>query len=256
MRIARLISLSLSGLLCAVTPAPVPQRVCLTLMLDAPVPGWEDSRAALASEVREWLTDCGIGLAADGDAASPRLRVRIAVRTGKDGLAWHAVEAGLALPSGKGEATAFHLLAQKGDEHLREFVQGTLYRTLKEVTGASPQPGRRPLSNWARWPLGVGTNRMEPLTTAFDFTALKVRFQPPAPPYPPLALQRKVEGTVVVALMVDTKGIPVLAEAVSGPDELSQSAMAYALSWTFEPAKFNEMARPASFTLTMPYRIQ
>ncbi len=86
-----------------------------------------------------------------------------------------------------------------------------------------------------------------------DFTRVKVRTQPPAPPYPEEAKAKMIQGTVVVELTLDEQGVPVAAKAVEGPEALRATAEAYALAWRFEPV---QKKGKVSFRLTMPFKLR
>lgn len=88
-----------------------------------------------------------------------------------------------------------------------------------------------------------------------DFSSLKVRFQPPPPAYPPLAKIARIQGVVVVEIILDAAGIPVSAKALSGPSELRAVAEDYAIKWKFEPAVLDGKPVTARFKLTMPFKL-
>ena len=90
----------------------------------------------------------------------------------------------------------------------------------------------------------------------FDFSQIKVKYQPPAPPYPPLAKLAKIQGTVVVEITVGVDGVPVKATALDGPPQLRPTAEQYAMNWRFEPALLNGVPQTARFKLTMPFRLR
>lgn len=90
----------------------------------------------------------------------------------------------------------------------------------------------------------------------FDFSQIRVRYQPPAPPYPPEAKSRRIQGTVVVELVVGPDGTPIRAEAIQGPVELAETAIGFALRWKFAPALLNGVPMYARFKLTMPFRLR
>jgi TonB family protein len=94
----------------------------------------------------------------------------------------------------------------------------------------------------------------EPLQ--IDFAAIKIRFQPPAPPYPPLAKIAGIQGTVVVDLTVDESGSPARARAIEGPPQLRACAEAYAMRWLFQPYFAGGKAIPVHFRLVMPFRLR
>ncbi|NTV74772.1 MAG: energy transducer TonB [Holophaga sp.] len=99
---------------------------------------------------------------------------------------------------------------------------------------------------------GAGTSHV----VDFDFSQMKIKFQPPAPPYPALAKIARIQGTVVVEITVGPDGIPIAAHAVEGPAQLRQTAENYAMGWKFEPAMLNGVAQTALFKLTMPFRLK
>jgi protein TonB len=90
----------------------------------------------------------------------------------------------------------------------------------------------------------------------FDFSQIKIKYQPPAPPYPPLAKIAKIQGTVVVEITIGIDGIPIKAQAVDGPPQLRPAAETYAMQWKFEPAMLNGVPQTAKFKLTMPFRLK
>jgi protein TonB len=90
----------------------------------------------------------------------------------------------------------------------------------------------------------------------FDFSQMKVKYQPPPPPYPPLAKIARIQGTVVVEIIVGTDGIPTSAHAIEGPPQLRTVAENYAMGWKFEPAMLNGAPQTARFKLTMPFKLR
>jgi protein TonB len=90
----------------------------------------------------------------------------------------------------------------------------------------------------------------------FNFTQVKVIFQPPPPPYPETAKQKRVAGTVVVEIVVNPNGDVQTAKALSGPQELYEYAENWAIRWKFSPAMLDGVAQYARFKLTMPFRLK
>jgi len=89
-----------------------------------------------------------------------------------------------------------------------------------------------------------------------SYESMKVRFQPDPPAYPAEAKKQRIQGTVVVDLVVDDLGIPVRAHVVKGPQALRSTAVAYALGWRFEPVLIEGKPTSARFQLTMPFRLR
>jgi len=90
----------------------------------------------------------------------------------------------------------------------------------------------------------------------FDLSAMRISYQPPAPPYPPLAKAARIQGTVIVEIVVDPQGTVVSARAMEGPVELRQVAEDYALLWRYEPALLDGVPHAARLRLTMPFRLR
>jgi protein TonB len=90
----------------------------------------------------------------------------------------------------------------------------------------------------------------------FDFTQIKEKLRPPPPPYPPMAKIAKIQGTVIVEIVIGPDGVPVSARALDGPPQLRPTAENYAMQWRFEPALMNGQPVNAKFKLTMPFRLR
>jgi protein TonB len=101
--------------------------------------------------------------------------------------------------------------------------------------------------------MGSGTSSR---VVEFDFAQIKIKIQPPAPPYPAMAKIAKIQGTVIVEIVVGPDGVPVSARAVDGPPQLRPTAENYAMQWRFEPALMNGQPVNARFKLTMPFRLR
>ncbi|WP_243286164.1 M56 family metallopeptidase [Geothrix terrae] len=89
-----------------------------------------------------------------------------------------------------------------------------------------------------------------------DFKKIRVKHQPDAPAYPPEAKAQRIQGTVVVVVVIDAQGKVQDAKAISGPPELHACAVGYAKIWEFEPVKVKGKPVPARFKLTMPFRLR
>jgi TonB family protein len=95
-----------------------------------------------------------------------------------------------------------------------------------------------------------------PVTADVDFSQVKVVHQPTPPAYPPMAKIDRIQGTVVVVVTIDDKGVPTKVEAVEGPEELRPTAVDYAKGWLFAPFVEGGRAVPARFKLTMPFKLR
>ena len=73
------------------------------------------------------------------------------------------------------------------------------------------------------------------------------------PQYPPLAMAAHLQGQVVVRMVINAQGVPIQAEAVSGPEVFKGPAMRAAQQWRFQPATQGGQAVPATFLLTLNF---
>jgi TonB family protein len=225
----------------------------------------------LEPQLRDWLHQRGLKLV---EATSPearqayRLQIEVMVHHSEDGLFWHAVSVGLFRPVAGGKPVGVvgstapnpdwqtsHLLAQKGPAQYRDHLDATLHRSLEELLGDSFQEAKAENRRWLRWAIRPVMLLPDPSAISYTMEVPKVQRQPPPPAYPAQAKAQGIQGTVVVGIVVDATGAPLLAEALSGPRELLETATRYALGWEFEPATLNGVPRGASFRLTMPFKL-
>lgn len=77
------------------------------------------------------------------------------------------------------------------------------------------------------------------------------------PVYPPLARLIKAQGAVVLNLTIDAGGVPTEVTAISGPHPLLiNEAIRVARLWRFQPATVDGAAVPATFRLTVAFRLE
>jgi protein TonB len=94
-------------------------------------------------------------------------------------------------------------------------------------------------------------------TTVHDFAynMPTITHRPPEPPYPPMARAARVSGVVEVEVTIGTDGVPTNVRAISGPQQLRQHAVNYAMRWRFEPARMEGQAVQAMFRIKMTFRL-
>jgi TonB family protein len=151
-----------------------------------------------------------------------------------------------------------HVVGQKGEGEFQEMLRATVRRTLAELLVIPPRPAP---PKTAQGPVAVTAPKPPPAAPAgkavdFDFSQIRIKYQPPAPRYPPYAKTHHVQGTVVVELTIDPEGLVSRAEALEGPGPLLLTAIGYALDWKFQPALLNGVPQYARFRLTMPFRLR
>jgi protein TonB len=78
----------------------------------------------------------------------------------------------------------------------------------------------------------------------------------PKPPYPPVAKQARVQGTVVVQVLVDETGRVLSAKAVSGNPLLLHAAQGAALQARFSPTVLNDQPVKVSGVITYNFVLQ
>ena len=76
------------------------------------------------------------------------------------------------------------------------------------------------------------------------------------PIYPDLARRAHVQGTVVLMMIVDDRGVPMQVNVLDGPPALQEVALQAARQWRFEPALMDGHPVPASFRLTLNFRLR
>ena len=89
-----------------------------------------------------------------------------------------------------------------------------------------------------------------------DLTQVREKFRPPPPAYPPLARNARIQGNVVIQIVVGLDGVPMSTRALEGPFQLRSAAEAYAMTWRFEPYLQNGIPLVSRFNLTVAYRIK
>lgn len=78
----------------------------------------------------------------------------------------------------------------------------------------------------------------------------------PAPPYPPLAITTRTEGTVAVEILIDEEGKVISATATSGPPMLRAAAQNAALQARFTPTFLNGRPVKVSGVITYNFKLQ
>ncbi len=77
----------------------------------------------------------------------------------------------------------------------------------------------------------------------------------PAPAYPVLARQARVEGIVVIEAIINVNGEVVEARVVSGPALLMQAALDAVRQWKFEPTYLNEQPVPVDLIVKVEFHL-
>jgi protein TonB len=75
------------------------------------------------------------------------------------------------------------------------------------------------------------------------------------PAYPPVARAARIQGNVVLRMLVDERGLPIHADVVEGPALLRAEALRAAQQWEFSPARVSGQSVKATFLLTIKFRL-
>ncbi|MBI3132257.1 MAG: TonB family protein [Acidobacteria bacterium] len=111
-------------------------------------------------------------------------------------------------------------------------------------------------------PGGPGTGPFVPGTTGsgeggplqISSDAVRILHQD-APVYPTLARAARVQGDVIVRMFIDTRGVPTSVRVEQGHPALRATAEQSAMLWRFTAAQVNGQAVPATFLLTLKFRL-
>jgi len=88
-----------------------------------------------------------------------------------------------------------------------------------------------------------------------DMNAVRILHQV-NPVYPALARVTHVQGAVVLMMTIDEAGVPTDVQVLEGHPVFREEAVRAARQWRFEPARMEGRPVPASFRLTLNFRLQ
>lgn len=125
---------------------------------------------------------------------------------------------------------------QFGSSDTNNTSKGSLTATDANLAGSSPS-----------------SIKSTPVVIDIEFSELTVKYQPPPPPYPLLAKLAKIQGIVIVEIIIGQDGIPIRAVTIEGPAQLRTTAEKYAMQWKFNPAMLGGIPHIAKFQLNMPF---
>ncbi|GLH70215.1 hypothetical protein GETHPA_17480 [Geothrix rubra] len=108
-------------------------------------------------------------------------------------------------------------------------------------------------------PIGTGpASTSEPPGSSqvrfIDMNMVRVLHQV-TPVYPALARMTRVQGAVVLLMTIDESGAPTEVKVLAGHPGLQEAALQAARQWRFEPARVDGRPVPASFRLTLNFRL-
>jgi len=78
----------------------------------------------------------------------------------------------------------------------------------------------------------------------------------PAPAYPPLAKQTKVQGVVTIDAVIDTEGNVVEMRVVSGHPLLISAALESVKQWKYEPTYLNDQPIAVQLIVTVTFQLE
>ena len=110
---------------------------------------------------------------------------------------------------------------------------------------APPVPPPQPSLEKTRSPVPVGGNVQPPRIIYRE-----------NPDYPTLAHQAGIQGEVIIAAVIDSRGNVVDMKVVSGPPLLYMAAMKALAKWKFEPTYLNGEPVPIKWNVSVKFRIE
>jgi TonB family protein len=229
---------------------------------------------AITTEATAWLNQLGlavIGLNQADPSRTLHLKLGIEAFKTREGIYIHQVAERVSLLADRGleenppgDPQRIHFVTrvqgQKGETGFQAALMDTLRKSLQELIAprapllmAPPIPPGSVALGKSNPPSGFKAEK--PGMPDFDFSQIRIKRQPPVPPYPAYAKARGIQGIVVVLVTIDPTGTPVLVEPMEGPQALLSMAIGYALDWEFEPARVNGVPVDARFRLTMDFKL-
>ncbi len=94
------------------------------------------------------------------------------------------------------------------------------------------------------------------LKTVSEADARQHLTQKTDPLYPPIAAAARIEGDVVISVVVDTNGQVASEKVLSGPAMLQQAALDAVKKWQFAPFTADGTAMRVTTTLTIPFHLE
>ena len=121
---------------------------------------------------------------------------------------------------------------------------GVLGGTLGGVPGGVPEAAPPPKPEVPKGPVRVGGQIKAPR---------KVKNVEPT--YPPIAIEARVEGVVIVEATIDASGRVKGVKVLRGHPLLDQAAVAAVRDWAYSPTTLNGTAVPVVMTVTVNFRL-
>ena len=122
---------------------------------------------------------------------------------------------------------------------------GVLGGILEGIKAPEAPPPPHPAVDSAKVPIPVGGNVQPP----------RIMYRE-NPDYPTLAHQAGIQGEVIIAAVIDSRGNVVDMKVVSGPPLLYIAAMKALSKWKFEPTYLNGEPVPIKWNVSVKFRIE
>ena len=108
-----------------------------------------------------------------------------------------------------------------------------------------PPPPTRPAPPEDRTPVRVGGEIRPP-----------AKLHHVAPVYPPMALQARVQGVVIISATISASGEVIDATVLNAQPLLAQAAVDAVRQWRFTPTRLNGVAVPVVMTVTVNFQLR
>lgn len=210
-----------------------------------------EENATLRKDVEGVLRASGIDLVESSNAGSvPLLHIRINIsRDEQEGTFLVSIQASL----DKKTTVAVFAGATRHRDRIFSRLRNRLCRGVSAIIRETPGLAVENMPSFS-FPSDYEPGRITPMDT--DFSMVRVNYQPPPPPLPPVAKTSPMAmSTVVVQVTIDQNGIPEMAEAKDGPDHVKMAAVQFVMRWRFAPQFEQGNPVPAQFKLNVLFRV-
>ncbi|HET6329152.1 MAG TPA: energy transducer TonB [Holophagaceae bacterium] len=253
-----LIPILLALPLCAQAPAPA---VRILLQADKPPIGTPPlDTTVIADRLKAFAKDEGlVPPAQDGDGWI--LGIGLTTQEEPNGLVvgggairLSRISGGKIVPNDVKETGA--LVVAWKSENLNSGLGDELVRRGRELLAEAKVVSGKPIPHSISHPQQEPKQETPPQPHRFDFSQARIRYQPQQPPYPSDAKKKRIQGKVVVDVVVGPDGLPVSVAAVDGPGPLLPYACGWALRWRFDPLTVNGHPEYGRFKISMYFHLQ
>jgi protein TonB len=149
------------------------------------------------------------------------------------------------------------LIAEADELRQTAIVLGGSAKSQAATTMPPPPPPPPPGAEMSFMPKSFAEHAAElkPVQVGGKVKA-PIKIRDVKPEYPPIALQSKVQGVVIIEALIDATGAVADARVMRSIPLLDQAALDAVRQWRFLPVTIDGVARPVFVTLTVNFRLE